>query len=801
MNRKIIGGALCLLLLCMTPVLQTPYAPSPGTAFPAVGIAPADHSDFSYTLKAAERNHVSINLDNATAALRRPGYPVIPRLVRYLELPFGATNVQVDVTVPGYDERTIDADVAPTQPPTPYGRGPVPGMQDWQKNEQAYRSSRPYPADWHQAHVGCGLNETLHRVTHVTVDLYPVRYRPADDTLLVARSMDVDVSYDAPRSPAAPAGDGYDLAVVTPSVFSGELHRLVDHKNSHGTRTLLQTTEDIYRSYSGVDRPEQIKYFIRDAIESYGVTYVLLVGGLRSSIHASARDTVNYGAEDWHVPVRYSNLYDQHGGDPGFLCDLYYADVYREGGVFDDWDSNDDGVIAARNRPGAPDDDVDLYPDVAVGRLPCRNSREVQTCVDKIITYENTAAGSDWFRRIVAVAGDGLQDQEDLDIRWDVSGMPAGEYTIHAQSRSAITDEWGPVDEVTVTVDHQRESSLHFAEDDHLRIDSYPGPAIAEITSPSDGDVLGSTDVDFTPREAYMGYLWANVTYIDGVMHIRGKSYDPRPYGFHTDIKAWVTNEDGEQVFSQQKTDIRSYCDCEWTTGDREVGGGRAGAFHYMPHSFDKIYLWASSGNFTSQRDVIDTVGEGCGFAFFFGHASPSTMIVNMPGMPGGFSESAEIGLQPINLGSPVFPMDRLDNTGKLPIVAVMGCHNSQFNVTLLNSVVGWNRLWTGFYPTPECWSWWLTRVPNGGAIATIGCTALGPGSFDDAFVPDTGCWIFPEFFRQYGEVGHYVLGDAFARTITSYTSTFGQTNAIDVKMVQEIVLFGDPSLRIGGYR
>lgn len=259
-------------------------------------------------------------------------------------------------------------------------------------------------------------------------------------------------------------------------------------------------------------------------------------------------------------------------------------------------------------------------------------------------------------------------------------------------------------------------------------------------------------------------------------MHIRGKSYDPCPYGFHTDIKAWMENEDGEVVFSQQKDGIGSYCDCECTTGNREVGGGRAGAFHYMPDSFDKIYLWPSSGNVTSQRDVIDTIGEGCPFVLFFGHASPSTMIVNMPGMPGGFSESAEIGLQPINIGRPVFPMNALGNTDKLPIVAVMGCHDSQFNVMLLNSVAGWNRTWTGFYPTPECWSWSLTRVPDGGAIATIGCTALGPGSFDDALVSDTGCWLFPEFFRRYGIEGHQALGDAF-----------GQANAIGIQMVRDL--------------
>ena len=31
---------------------------------------------------------------------------------------------------------------------------------------------------------------------------------------------------------------------------------------------------------------------------------------------------------------------------------------------------------------------------------------EVKTMVDKIITYENTAAGTDWFKRMVVIGGD-----------------------------------------------------------------------------------------------------------------------------------------------------------------------------------------------------------------------------------------------------------------------------------------------------------------------------------------------------------------------------------------------------------
>ena len=33
--------------------------------------------------------------------------------------------------------------------------------------------------------------------------------------------------------------------------------------------------------------------------------------------------------------------------DPGVISDLYYADIYEEGGAFSSWDPNGDGVFAA----------------------------------------------------------------------------------------------------------------------------------------------------------------------------------------------------------------------------------------------------------------------------------------------------------------------------------------------------------------------------------------------------------------------------------------------------------------------
>ena len=181
-----------------------------------------------------------------------------------------------------------------------------------------------------------------------------------------------------------PSFSNYDLVIITPSKFVSELERLVEHKNEMGVPTTLKIVEDIYNEYTGVDKPEQIKYFIKDAIETWNIKYVLLVGGLKSLYYAKPRDDKNHGSSGWHLPVRYSNL---NAGEPGYLCDLYYADIYKEGGIFDDWDSNNNGIFAEWSGMVGGKDIIDYYPDVALGRLACRNTGEVKDVVDKIINY------------------------------------------------------------------------------------------------------------------------------------------------------------------------------------------------------------------------------------------------------------------------------------------------------------------------------------------------------------------------------------------------------------------------------
>jgi len=186
--------------------------------------------------------------------------------------------------------------------------------------------------------------------------------------------------------------DEYDMVIIAPNSFSNALQPLIQHKNDHDVSCFLQTTETIYSEYNGRDDAESIKLFIKDAIETYDIKYVLLIGG---RIKQSFR---------WYVPVRYANV------DDGFmhkkiLSDLYFADIYKENGEFEDWDSDGDGIFAEWNGFMA-EDKIDLIPDISLGRLPCRNTQEVVDIVQKIIYYENNAYQQNQFHNILLIGGD-----------------------------------------------------------------------------------------------------------------------------------------------------------------------------------------------------------------------------------------------------------------------------------------------------------------------------------------------------------------------------------------------------------
>jgi len=347
-------------------------------------------------------------LKNTNSWYDIPNHPMITAYSKTFTFPFGTKINNVEVIFSNVHEQKLTKPIIPGSTPVPLisnNKGNELRIQD----EFIYSSQELFPNNNYDYQINAGIVDNK-QVIFLSVKCYPIQYKPDVNTIYYHDSLTIKVSYTTPSSPQVIA-DEHDLVIIAPEKFSSHLQPLVEHKNSIGTSTLLKTVEEIYSEYNGRDKPEQIKYFIKDIFDILGIKYVLLVGGLKSMIYATRRDDANQGTKDWYVPVRYTNLFD--GGsvqDPGYISDLYYADLYDGYGNFSTWDSNENDIFGEWTSFAGGKDVIDLYPDVFVGRLACRNIIEVKTMVKKIIQYESSAADPEWFNKMVVIGGDTFDD-------------------------------------------------------------------------------------------------------------------------------------------------------------------------------------------------------------------------------------------------------------------------------------------------------------------------------------------------------------------------------------------------------
>jgi hypothetical protein len=200
--------------------------------------------------------------------------------------------------------------------------------------------------------------------------------------------------------------DQYEFLIITPSDFLEELVPLKNHKEAHGISTKIITLDDIYNGVyfpvTGRDDAEQIKYFLKNAQENWSSTFVMLVGG-KDEVPVRYAVLRPYNSTNSLSNVFFHPLFTP--SDNSFITDVYYADIYDENGSFCSWDSNENDVFGEIGLDGAIDD-VDLYPDMFIGRVLCHTSEDVETIVGKIIVYENSTYGQEWFFNLILCGGD-----------------------------------------------------------------------------------------------------------------------------------------------------------------------------------------------------------------------------------------------------------------------------------------------------------------------------------------------------------------------------------------------------------
>lgn len=161
--------------------------------------------------------------------------------------------------------------------------------------------------------------------------------------------------------------DNYEYLVITNSNLASEFVPLVQDKMARGITARLVTTEWIAQNYSGTetgDLADRIREFIRDSYLQHGTRWVLLAG-----------DSEIIPARGVHVSV--GNVVDS-----SLATDMYYACLDGP------WNRDRDNLWGEATD-GLNGNDIDLVPEVIVGRAPVSTAAEARNFVVKTLAYTN----------------------------------------------------------------------------------------------------------------------------------------------------------------------------------------------------------------------------------------------------------------------------------------------------------------------------------------------------------------------------------------------------------------------------
>jgi hypothetical protein len=189
-------------------------------------------------------------------------------------------------------------------------------------------------------------------------------------------------------------------------------------------------------------------------------------------------------------------------------------------------------------------------------------------------------------------------------------------------------------------------------------------------------------------------------------------------------------------------------------------------------------------------KDIISSMSAGAGFVDFEGHGNPYSW--NTIWFDGVYPKNWTGGMN-------LFRFPQVQNGDKLPVVIVGGCHNALYNVSMLATALdktGGKYFCYGI-PIPVCFCWGLVVKPRGGAIASTGCTGYGFGSQSNPV--SLSAALEMNFFWEIGNNSVTNLATAHGQAITKFISetTVEKSAAF---CITNWALFGDPSLKFGGY-
>lgn len=186
-------------------------------------------------------------------------------------------------------------------------------------------------------------------------------------------------------------GSNIDYVIITNEALKEQFKQISDWKTKKGLPAVTRTVEWIYDHYPGCDGAEKIRNFIIDANEKWGTIWFLLGGD----------DNIIPLRFAWHSPWDHPQLVNAIPDGEFIPTDMYYACLdgnwnadadatFGEGS----YDRNNDGTFSDAGD-NARIDDVDLGPDVFVGRITVESENELDTFINKYFEYIKESQGNE----------------------------------------------------------------------------------------------------------------------------------------------------------------------------------------------------------------------------------------------------------------------------------------------------------------------------------------------------------------------------------------------------------------------
>jgi len=196
----------------------------------------------------------------------------------------------------------------------------------------------------------------------------------------------------------AAAPEKLEYIVLGTNAFAEEAADLVEWKTKKGVPAQFQAIEDIYSEYStsGGDNLFKLREFLKD----------------QKKVHSELKWVLLLGDSDT-IPLR--KIYA--GAEIYNMLQFYETDHYLSS-LNGSWDSDNNGIY------GEDEADEDWESDLFLGRLPVGTVSEAKAAIAKILAYERTPPGGNWYTRALIMGS--LMDAPNIPDRMDTPSVDEG---------------------------------------------------------------------------------------------------------------------------------------------------------------------------------------------------------------------------------------------------------------------------------------------------------------------------------------------------------------------------------------